>query len=384
MAGGEDFLFVLFLNRLNFTSMLKYSLGIDMSSKDFHCCISSIDDKQAVKIIATSKFANAMTGFKALTLWIVKHRKEKEIPFVIVMEATGVYYENCAYYLSQAEYHVSVILPNKAKKYLQALGLKSKNDKIDAKGLSRMAAEQALGVWQPLSKFYFTLRGYTRQLQSLQELKTSVSNQLHASERSMYQIAEVKKQLKSLIEKLNKQIDGMEIVIKKHIDGDVEVKEKVEKICAIKGVGIMTVAVTIGEANGFALFENVSQLVSFVGYDVVDNQSGIRTGKTKISKKGNSRIRRAMHLPAFNVVRYEVQPFIDLFDRTYKKHGIKMKSYVAVQKKLLILIYTLWKKNESFDPTKNGQVLEAHKKNSPGKTETTQGKQASKLLQLVS
>ena len=364
--------------------MLKYSLGIDMSSKDFHCCMSSIDEKQVVKIIATSKFANALVGFKALTIWIGKHRKEKEIPLVIVMEATGVYYESCAYYLSEAKYHVSVVLPNKAKKYLQALGLKSKNDKIDAKGLSRMAAEQALGLWQPMSKFYFTLRGYTRQLQSLQELKTSVSNQLHATERSMYQIAEVKKQLKSLVEKLNKQIDGMEVLIKEHIDSDIEVKEKVEKICVIKGVGTITVAVIIGEANGFALFENVPQVVSFVGYDVVDNQSGIRTGKTKISKKGNSRIRRAMHLPAFNVVRYEVHPFIDLFDRTYKKHGVKMKSYVAVQKKLLVLIYILWKKNESFDPAKNGHVGESHKKNSPGKTETTRGKQASELAQLVS
>ena len=63
---------------------------------------------------------------------------------------------------------------------------------------------------------------------------------------------------------------------------------------------------------------------------------------------------------------------------------MEMKSYVAVQKKLLVLIYTLWKKNESFDPTKNGHVGEAHKKNSPGKTETTQGKQACELSQLVS
>jgi hypothetical protein len=27
-----------------------------------------------------------------------------------------------------------------------------------------------------------------------------------------------------------------------------------------------------------------------------------------------------------------------------------MKAYTAVQKKLLVLIYTLWNKNEAFDP----------------------------------
>ncbi len=40
--------------------------------------------------------------------------------------------------------------------------------------------------------------------------------------------------------------------------------------------------------------------------------------------------------------------FADLFKRTYQKHHIKMKSYVAVQKKLLIILYTLWRKDQLF------------------------------------
>ena len=54
-------------------------------------------------------------------------------------------------------------------------------------------------------------------------------------------------------------------------------------------------------------------------------------------------------MPALNMKTYEVGAMPALFDRTLGKHGIKMKSYVALQKKLLILIYTLWKKNEAFD-----------------------------------
>jgi transposase len=30
-----------------------------------------------------------------------------------------------------------------------------------------------------------------------------------------------------------------------------------------------------------------------------------------------------------------------------------MKSYVAVQKKLLVLIYVMWKKKEAYQPTRN-------------------------------
>ncbi|MEJ7678040.1 MAG: hypothetical protein WKG06_09285 [Segetibacter sp.] len=54
-------------------------------------------------------------------------------------------------------------------------------------------------------------------------------------------------------------------------------------------------------------------------------------------------------MPALCLITYEVKIFKDLYERTVYKHGIKMKSYVAIQKKLLSLIYTLWKKNEKFD-----------------------------------
>jgi transposase len=240
-------------------------------------------------------------------------------------------------------------LPNKAKKYLQSTGLKSKNDKIDAQGLARMGAEQCLELWQPMDSYFYELRELTRQHQSLQELKTSVNNQLHASQSGMYQSPLVVAQLQTLVTTLNQQLKALEAAIAQHINDKEEVKHKVDNICKIKGVGVLTVAIILAETNGFALFENSCQLVSYAGYDVVESQSGTHKGKTKISKKGNSHIRRAMHMPAFGVVSYEQHPFIDLFNRTFKRHGQKMKSYVAVQKKLLVIIYALWKHNSTYE-----------------------------------
>ena len=54
-------------------------------------------------------------------------------------------------------------------------------------------------------------------------------------------------------------------------------------------------------------------------------------------------------MPAFNMIRYEQAPFIGLFNRTMERHGRKMKSYVAVQKKLLVIIYSLWKNNVAYN-----------------------------------
>jgi transposase len=334
--------------------MLKYSFGMDVSKKDIHACLSVIDTQQQVKVKASSKFANNKQGFKEMLLWLSRHRKENDIPLICVMEATGVYYEECALFLFKAGLEVAVVLPNKAKKYLQAVGLKTKNDKIDAAGLARMGAEQCLELWQPMDEFFYTLRALTRQHQSLQELKTNINNQLHADEHSIYSSKEVIKQLKKLIVTIEKQLKENEQSVHAHLYSDDEVAQKVNYIIDIKGLGYMTVATVLGETNGFALFKSIAQLISYSGYDVIEDQSGKHIGKTKISKKGNSHIRRAMHMPAFSVIKYDTGNFKTFFNRVLAKHNQKMKAYVAVQKKLLVMIYTLWRKNEAFKP--GGQI----------------------------
>ncbi|MDB5142663.1 MAG: Transposase family protein [Mucilaginibacter sp.] len=330
--------------------MLKYSLGIDISKKDIHACLSVIDAKQQVKVKASSKFGNQVHGFKEMLLWITRHKKEASIPLVITMEATGVYYEKCALFLFKAGFNVAVVLPNNAKNYLKAVGLRTKNDKIDAAGLAQMGAQQCLELWQPLDEFFYTLRALTRHHQSLQELKTNINNQLHADLHSIYSSKTVIKHLKKLMTGLDKQLSEVELEIHDHLYSNTDVAEKVDHIIEIKGLGYMTVATILAETNGFTLFKSIPQLVSYAGYDVVENQSGDHKGKTKISKKGNSHIRRAMHMPAFNMIRYNVGDFKPFFDRILEKHHQKMKGYVAVQKKLLVLIYTLWRKNEVFRP----------------------------------
>lgn len=329
--------------------MVKYSVGIDISKNDFHASLSSIDAKQHVKTIRSGSFQNNKTGFAELARWINTSCTQKDLPVSILMEATGVYYENCALYLFLHKFSVSVILPNKSKKYMAALGIKTKNDKVDAKALSCMGAQQALAKWEPMSQFFYELRSITRHHQALKETKTIFNNQLEAVSYSMYPCKETIKSLKKMILMVQTQIGTNEKAMESHLNSNIEVKEKIEKITEIKGVGILTVAIILAETNGFELFESISQLISYAGYDVIENQSGIHTGKTKISKKGNSRIRRALHMPSLCLVTHNVKIFKNLYERTFEKHGIKMKSYVAIQKKLLSIIYTLWKKNEKFD-----------------------------------
>lgn len=360
--------------------MIKYSVGLDVSSKKIAVCISTIDIEQSIKVKGTTTVPNTMGGFKKLHTWIEKYRKDTAIPIVVCMEATGVYHEGVALYLFELDYSLSVLLPNKSKKYLQSLGIKSKNDSIDARGLAQMSAEQKLKKWSPPAKFFHTLRSYSRQYQNIQEQKTMTKNQIHAISRGMYPNKMIVKQLEKLIALFDKQLKELANRMEKHINSNKEISKKVEQICLIKGVSTLSVCTIIAETNGFELFENFKQLISYAGYDVVENQSGKHTGKTKMSKKGNSRIRRALFMPAFNVVRYEQKAFFDLFHRTLEKHNIKMKSYVAVQKKILTTIFALWKKNEAYIedyPNKSTN------KNSHTQGAATQGKQSKTASSLV-
>jgi transposase len=327
---------------------LKYGIGIDVSMKKFNVCLSVIDQVQKVTVKASSSFTNNLKGFTAFSDWINKHDKLK-LPKVFLAEATGIYHENLAWFLYSRQLPISIILPNKAKKYMQSLGLKSKNDKIDAQGLSRMACEQSLAEWNPLSENIYMLRLITRQIESISEQSTAVNNQLHALEHGMYRNRELEKMLKKHVASLESDKQKLQKRVESIIDGDQLLKERIGKITTIKGIGIQSAAVIVSELNGFALIQNQAQLVSYCGYDVVENQSGKHSGKTKISKQGNSHVRRALYFPALNVVTHKVKPFLNLHTRILERSDIKMKAYTAVQKKLLITIYALWKNNEEFD-----------------------------------
>lgn len=338
-------------------TIIKWSIGLDMGSKTFRCCLSSIDNTQKVRVKASRKFSNTAGGLQELLIWIGKHYKDLQTPLSITMEATGVYYEQCALLLQKNCFRVSVILPTKGKRYLQALGLKSKNDKIDAEGLARMGAEQQLPEWSASSPVIYNLRLLTRQHEDLQKSITSFGNQLHAIEHGMYRFSEIEKTYLETIAGLQELLEQVENAISESLKHNELLKQKVELLCSIKGVGELTAATIIAETNGFALFENQKQLESYSGYDVVENQSGKHLGRTKISKKGNSHIRRILYMSSLNVVTYRVKPFVDLYERVYPKTNIKMKGYVAVQRKLLVLMYSLYKKNEKFDPEYQSKTI---------------------------
>ncbi|MCH2449593.1 MAG: transposase [Gracilimonas sp.] len=143
---------------------MMYSSGADLSKEEFSVCLAGYNLKQqSHHVIARKVFANRPGGHKACLSWLRGHAGQAGSLWVS-MEATGVYYEPLALYIAEhaPDIHLSVVLPSKAKRYLQSCGLRSKTDKIDAYGLALMGAERVLAGWAGIDPFWRNLRQLTR------------------------------------------------------------------------------------------------------------------------------------------------------------------------------------------------------------------------------
>lgn len=324
----------------------KQCVGIDISKSSFTACICFSREDDSFSYSETRTFKNQKTGFNQLLRWV---RKEctKDSELVFLMEATGVYYESIAYHLYALKQKVHVVLPNTSKHYFSSLNIKTKTDKLDAKVLSRFGVERSHKLWQAPKKL-LELRNLTRYYVQLQEQKT-VLNNIKLSKEDAHEIQKfILQSNKKLIAQIDKQIALCRSKIKGLVYSEDQLKNKIEKVMTIKGVGLITVATVVAETLGFEQVKNVKQLVSYAGYDVVQRESGSSIkGKTRISKKGNRYIRNALYFPAMVACRYNPD-LKQTYLRIIQKKPSKMVGQVAIQRKLLILIFTLWRNNTEF------------------------------------
>lgn len=331
--------------------IFKQSIGIDISMKTFDACICKMNMEQELSFTKAKKFDNTDSGFKELLLWVNKQAQNDE-PVNFIMEATGIYYEEIAYYLHSKGFILHVLLPNKSYNFFASLNAKSKTDKIDAKLLAQFGVERKFKPWQPADPFFKQLRSLTRYHSQIQEQKTALMNMKHAHSKTIGEAKFVLNNINNIINYLEKQLTKCLQQIEELINSKPEIKNRIANICTTKGVRIITASTIVAETLGFHLFNSNKQLVSYAGYDVVEKQSGISVnGKSHISKKGNKYIRKALYFPAISYTAHNQNAKL-FYERILERRKIKMVGYVAVQRKLLVLIYTLWKKNEPFDEKK--------------------------------
>jgi len=326
--------------------IIKQNVGVDVSKDDVKVALSHLTVDYRVVVRSTRTFPNTPKGFGQLQEW-VNERKYPTQTAHFTMEATGVYYEGLAYFLYEQGYCLHVVLPNYAKKYGQSLGIKSKTDKLDARTLAQMGLERELRVWQPVSPSLYELKQLTRERDALVRNRTAASNLLHAyrhhGKPNQDSISRSIKQISFL----DQQIKQIEKEITSFVNQDKTLKTRIKYLLSIPGVGLLTAATIVAETNGFATFENIKQVISYAGLDVRIVESGKWKGKSKISKRGNSHIRKALFMPSLSKIKHN-QETKQFYERLKEKKAVGMIAVVAVERKLLGLMFSLWKKEEMY------------------------------------
>ncbi len=329
--------------------IIRQVVGIDVGSKELVVCLGKMDEGLAKDLCAYRSFRNNRLGFKQLVHWASK-LASSGAALLYVMEATGVYHEALAYYLEEHQCQVSIVLPNKISNYFKTLEVKSITDKTASEAIALFGLERHLDIWHSPHPVHKKLRQLTRERDQLVQERTMVKNQLHAEQAEAFPNARSVSRMKQRIVLLNRQEAAIANEVNKSVQEQPEVKKHVDIITTIPGVGILTAVTVLAETNGFDLIRNKKQLTSYAGLDVREKQSGISIkGKPTISKRGNRYLRKALHLPALAAIRHE-QQYKNQFSRLVSRHGIKMKAAVAVQRKILELMYTLYKTGKPFDP----------------------------------
>ena len=330
--------------------VIKQAVGIDIGMESFYVCYKVQYENDSVVIKGTKSFTNDASGMTDFFTWTERRNKSPEISLIFVMEATGVYYEELAYFLHSKKQKVSVQLAQKIKYFAKSCNLKTKNDKVDSKMIAEFGIEKKLtkiDLWTPPSKNFKMIRDLAREHTSLKQSIAGIKSQLHALNFAHDTNKEVVKMKKQQISFYEQQIIYVEKTMRKLVKSDSKLHDKIKKIETVKGLAFVSIVKVISEVNGFLLFNNIRQLVSYAGLDIIEKESGKFTGKTKISKKGNARIRAILYMPAMSAMQHN-KTLKTFYERVNEGRTIKKQGVIAVMRKLLILIYTLWKKNEKY------------------------------------
>lgn len=341
--------------------VVKQSVGIDIAKDSFTACVGKLLEDQTFSLSEVRTFANRKPGYNQFMKWVGK-LMVKDLKISYAMEATGVYYEPLAYHLHKLSKQVSVLLSNKVSHYSKSLNVKTKTDIVDAKVIAMLSSERHLFVWQPPSPVFKKLKSVCRLYQTIQADKTVANNRLKQILCGYEPLKEAVSMHKKSVARLTKELNKLEILMEEILRSDTEIWKKVEHLLSIKGIGIKTIAIVLGETQGFELIKNQRQLVSYCGYDVVKRESGTSiNGKTKISKKGNSNIRAALYFPAMVATRFNPK-MKEIYERIVKSKKIKKIGLVSIQRRLLVLMYSLWKNNtpyiEQYQKTKTSGYQE--------------------------
>jgi len=318
--------------------MRQPTLGIDISKLKFNVCLIQQNGKLRHKV-----FPNTTAGFTQLLEWLSTQGVET---VHACLEATGTYSEPLALLLVEAGHTVSLVNPAATKAFAQSRLSRTKTDRVDAELIARFTQAQEPPAWTPLAVEVRELQALVRRVESLIEMRVMEENRLSSG----ITVDSVRQSVQEHLTYLNQEIKRTEELIRNHLSNHPGLKEQSQLLDSIPGIAQTTAAILLAELTNVKQYSSARQVAAYAGLVPRERQSGTSLrGRTRLSKIGNARLRRALYFPAITALR--CSPFFQAWAEGLLKRGkSKMSVICAVMRKLVHLAYGVLKTGKPFDP----------------------------------
>jgi transposase len=294
----------------------KFHIGIDVSKSFLDVAISNNE--------SLMKFSNNDNGLKDLAN-ILPPRKNS----LIVLEATGGYEKFAANYLRRKKFNVAVVNAKRVRDFARASGKLAKTDGIDAR-IIMLFGKAFNPIAQPLISE--TEDHLQQNISRRNQLVRMITMEKQYSEHSS---AAMKKLADKHIHFLEKQLTLVENSLKELFNQDCILKDKLDRLDEIKGVGeitAMNVLIHLPELGKLS-HKEVSALAGVAPFN---KDSGQNTGKREIWG-GRAPVRAALYMAILTARKFN--PALKRFyDRLIAKGKPKKVAMVACMRKLIIIM----------------------------------------------
>ena len=229
------------------------------------------------------------------------------------------------------------------KGFAQSELVRNKTDKADSQLIARFCRAINPKSWQPKPLHVRELQALVRRLEALQDMLQQEDNRKEVSSKI------VESSIESIRKELEKEINKVKSKIQDHINNYPDFRNKSQLLETIPGVGEATIAQVLAFIGNVEDFKNAKQLAAFVGLNPKQRQSGSSVhGRTRLSKVGNSNLRKAFYMPAVSAKRYN--PVVKEFCERLKASGKPNMLIVgAAMRKLVHIIFGVLKSGRPFD-----------------------------------
>lgn len=299
----------------------KITLGIDVSKQQLEIC--QWPDSATVTV------ANQADAIQA---WL----RSVPAPARVALEPTNHYHLQLVAMLVARGVEVYLLGTRPLAHYREAVDMRNKSDAQDAWLLARYLAHEGA-----------QLRPYTPQdprAQRLWSLLKRRASVVKARRQLQQSFARERISIRAVMTRLQQLLQRIDVRIQQLIR-ELGWSRHYRHCASIPGIGPLNAAALVSAYQRGA-FANSDAFVAYLGLDVRLRESGRYRGKRKLTKRGDSELRRLLYC-ATQAARSEPR-FEDYYQRQLEKGLSKIAAKVTLARKLARIAFTLMNRQEMF------------------------------------